>query len=250
MSEACEHKILTHLASSEDAIISDSFEWSLLHGLDHNEVVGAMKSLMVDDYVQSSDIVSTFFVLSSEAEGIVLHGSQEMIVMSTLLTSGEGEEGDNGECKRGLTLADLQEKLGSEVCKIGMGNCLKNKWAKKEADRIIPLKNNIDEIVDEVKVALQILVDNQGKADVLNDKVCFPLSFMIFLFSYLSNKKKCLILPFLCFFEKKIYTEGYFNAQKKKISYSSNKEILYNYSCLRICTYSYKESCRSYERDA
>jgi len=129
MSEACEHKILTHLASSVDAIISDSYEWSLLHGLDHNEVVGAMKSLMVDDYVQSSDMVSTFFVLSSEAEGIVLHGSQEMMVMSTLLTSGggggggeeEAEVGESGQCKRGLTLAELQEKLGSEVCKIGMG---------------------------------------------------------------------------------------------------------------------------------
>jgi phenylalanyl-tRNA synthetase alpha chain len=182
MSEACEHKILTHLASSVDAIISDSYEWSLLHGLDHNEVVGAMKSLMVDDYVQSSDMVSTFFVLSSEAEGIVLHGSQEMMVMSTLLTSGggggggeeEAEVGESGQCKRGLTLAELQEKLGSEVCKIGMGNCLKNKWAKKDADRIVPLKNNIDEIVDEVKVALQILVDNQGKTDALDDKVCFP----------------------------------------------------------------------------
>jgi phenylalanyl-tRNA synthetase alpha chain len=187
MSEACEHKILTHLASSADAIISDSYEWSLLHGLDHNEVVGAMKSLMVDDYVQSSDIVSTFFVLSSEAEGIVLHGSQEMMVMATLLSSGGGggeeEVGESGQCKKlGLTLADLQEKLGSEVCKIGMGNCLKNKWAKKDADRIVPLKNNIDEIVDEVKVALQILVDNQGKTDALDDKVCFPFFLVVCLF--------------------------------------------------------------------
>jgi phenylalanyl-tRNA synthetase alpha chain len=178
MSEACENMILTHLASSSDAVISDSYEWSALHGLDHNEVVGAMKSLMVEDYVQSSDLVSTFSVLSSEAEGILLHGSQEMMVMAALL---DVEEDGQQKCSRGLTVADLQQKLGSDVCKIGMGNCLKNKWAKKDGDRIVPLKNNLDDVVDEVKASLQILVENKGSMDALGEKVrfshCFPVVF-------------------------------------------------------------------------
>ena len=168
MSEACENAILAHLASSDDAKISDTYEWAGANGFDHNDVVGAVKSLMVDNYLQASDLATNFFVLTPEAEGILSNGSQEMLVLAALLESGSDA---------GLSVAELQAKVGSDVCKIGMGNCMKNKWAKKDGDRIVPIKK-LDEVSDDVRASLKTLVDAEGRVDALDDKVNFVHSFV------------------------------------------------------------------------
>ena len=88
-------------------------------------------------------------------------------MLTSLIASGEG----------GLSMAELQEKLGKDVCKIGMGNCLKNKWAKKEKDgRLVAI---VGEVKDEVKEMLGVLKEGGGAAGVLDDKVSFNLCFVI-----------------------------------------------------------------------
>lgn len=78
------------------------------------------------------------------------------------------ERGDEG-----LSLAELQEVVGKDVCKIGMGNCLKNKWAVKGKDGRLVASDNAGggEREDEVRELLVKLKEGAGGTAVLDDKV-------------------------------------------------------------------------------
>jgi phenylalanyl-tRNA synthetase alpha chain len=152
-----EAAILTALSTTS---IPDTYEFATQNSLDHNTVVGISKSLEGDAYVTLREISTQFFVLSSEAESILENGSQEVLVWNALRDAGEA----------GLSMQELQEKVGNDVCKIGMGNCLKNKWAKKEKDgRLIAVGSG--EVKDEVREMLGKLKEDGGGAGVLDDKV-------------------------------------------------------------------------------
>lgn len=152
-----EAAILTALSTTS---IPDTYEFATQNSLDHNTVVGISKSLEGDAYVTLREISTQFFVLSSEAESILENGSQEVLVWNALRDAGEA----------GLSMQELQEKVGNDVCKIGMGNCLKNKWAKKEKDgRLIAVGSG--EVKDEVREMLGKLKEGGGGAGVLDDKV-------------------------------------------------------------------------------
>ena len=157
MTEACESAILTHLSSSPDATIEDTFPWSEEKKLPHGSVVGAVKSLMADEYVVSSDLATSFY--TKEAEGILENGSQEMIVLKALVEKGQ------------MGMPALQEAVGKAVAKIGMGNCMKNKWVKKDGADLVALKT-LGEVEDEVQKALKDLVAGKYEKDSIDDKVC------------------------------------------------------------------------------
>lgn len=159
MSEVVEKAILTHLSSGADAKIDDTFVWAAANKLDHNAVVGSVKSLLVDAYVSAEELFTSFYTLSKEAQDVVENGSQEMRVLAALVESGEG-----------LSMPDLQTKVGKNVCKIGMGNCMKNKWAKKDGDKLVALKT-LEEVVDETKDKLKALQDADGNPEgIMSDK--------------------------------------------------------------------------------
>jgi phenylalanyl-tRNA synthetase alpha chain len=155
-----ETAILTALSTSPDASIPDTLVFAEAHSLSHNTIVGTSKSLSTDAYISLSELSSQFYTLTSEAESILANGSQECIVIAALIAAGED----------GLSMTDLQNGVGKDVCKIGMGNCLKNKWARKEKDgRLVA---QVEGVEDEVKVLLGKLKEGGGGADVLDDKVC------------------------------------------------------------------------------
>ena len=156
MTEVCETAILTHLSSSE--AIDDTFPWAEAASLDHLAVVGAVKSLLADDYVIATDLTTTFCTLSKEAETIVASGSQEMQVLKALTEAGK------------LSIPELQQKVGKDVAKIGMGNCMKNKWVKKDGADLVPIKK-ADEVEDSVQISLQALVDANGDPAAVDAKV-------------------------------------------------------------------------------
>lgn len=164
MTEVCEAAILKHLSSAE--AIEDTYPWAEKANLDHLAVVGAVKSLLADDYVSSSDLSTTFCTLSKEAETIIENGSQEMMVLTALTDAGK------------LSIPELQEKLGKDVAKIGMGNCMKNKWVKKDGADLVPLKT-ADEVEDTVQQSLQKLLDANGDVSAVDSKV---RSLLLFLF--------------------------------------------------------------------
>jgi len=160
MTEASETAILTFLASSPDAVIEDTFPWSKEANLDHTAVVGAIKSLLADEYVEASNLSASFYSLTSEGQSILENGSQEILVLKALNETGK------------LSLPDLQAKVGNDVAKIGMGNCMKKKWVKKDGADLVPLKKD-DEVEDEVQGLLKKLAQANFSESGISDKVRF-----------------------------------------------------------------------------
>jgi len=169
--EDCETAILTHLSSSPDAVIEDSYPFSQSSNFDHTKVVGAIKSLLADEYVTSEDIQTQFYSLANdEATSILQDGAQEIRVLKALNASPEGK----------LSLPDLQAAVVDKtIAKIGMGNCMKNKWIKKDGDgKLIALKKD-EEVSDDVQAALKTLQEKDFAVDALDDKVCRKISWVL-----------------------------------------------------------------------
>mmetsp|Transcript_2367 Transcript_2367/g.4408 ORF Transcript_2367/g.4408 Transcript_2367/m.4408 type:complete len:509 (+) Transcript_2367:73-1599(+) len=161
MSDAIEEAILNHLSTASDAVIQDTFPWAASNNFDHNAVVGSVKSLSVEAYVSATELSTSFYTLSEEAQSVLMHGSHEVRVLKALIEAG----------RDGLTMADLQSKVeGKDVCKIGMGNCMKNKWVKKDGDKLVALLD-VNDVTDETQVQLQKVQDANGVLEgVLDDK--------------------------------------------------------------------------------
>lgn len=160
MTEASENAILAHLSSSPDAAIDDTFPWAAENKLEHTAVVGAIKSLLADEYVQASNLSASFYTLTEEGQSILDNGSQEILVLKALNEAGK------------LSLPDLQSKVGKDVAKIGMGNCMKKKWIKKDGGDLVPLVND-DEAEDEVQSTLKKLADTGFAESGIPDKVSY-----------------------------------------------------------------------------
>jgi len=162
MTELCEGAILQHLSNSPDTVILDTFDFASTQSLDHNTVVGAVKSLLVEAYVTSEELSTSYYVLSSEALEILQHGSQEIRVLRALGAATEG----------GLTIDQLVALLGKDVAKIGMANCMKLQWVRKKEDNpsiLVPVMalNLDEEDVDITRRHLSIL--QAGKTAELDE---------------------------------------------------------------------------------
>eukprot|EP00529_Nitzschia_sp_RCC80_P018993 CAMPEP_0113478156 /NCGR_PEP_ID=MMETSP0014_2-20120614/20595_1 /TAXON_ID=2857 /ORGANISM="Nitzschia sp." /LENGTH=505 /DNA_ID=CAMNT_0000371307 /DNA_START=47 /DNA_END=1564 /DNA_ORIENTATION=- /assembly_acc=CAM_ASM_000159 len=157
MAESSETAILTFLSTSPETVIEDTFPWAGSSGLDHTAVVGAIKSLLADQYVAVENLEESFYTLTDEGQSILSDGSQEFLVLKALTESG------------GLSMPDLQAKVGKDVAKIGMGNCMKAKWMKKDGANLVPLKQT-SEVEDTVQKILLDLKDAGFGSDKLSDK--------------------------------------------------------------------------------
>jgi phenylalanyl-tRNA synthetase alpha chain len=156
--EAAEEAILTYLSASPGRVINDTFPWAAENHLDHAAVVGAVKSLLAEDYVATDDLAVQFYALTEEGETTLEKGSQEVIVFRAVLDAGK------------MSIPDLQSAVGKDIAKIGMGNCMKNKWLKKDGGDLVPAKE-LEEVSDEVQKTLQILSDGGFAMDAIDSKV-------------------------------------------------------------------------------
>lgn len=160
--EACESAILGYLASSaEDAVIEDTYEFATSRSMDPQVVIGAVNSLMTESYVASEELKTEFYTLSSEAQEILEKGSQEIVVLKAIRGTEHGR----------LSLADLQTVVGNAVAKIGMANCMKNKWIQKDGTDLVAVAN-IQDVTDVTRDALQKIVDGNYAKDAIDEKVC------------------------------------------------------------------------------
>ena len=157
--EACENAVLTYLSTSEDACIEDTIPWAELHQLDPLVVVGAVHSLLTGGYVAATDLATSFYTLSPEAESILQHGSHEIVVLKAIVSGGK------------MSMEALQDAVGKDVAKIGMGNCLKNKWVKKEGADLVPIVTADAPPDDATQSSLQALADANYAKDAIDDKV-------------------------------------------------------------------------------
>lgn len=154
-----ETAILQYLSSHN--VIENSYPWSESQRLDHEAVVGAVKSLQVDAYVVTEDLTLSYYTLTMEGQGIVEQGSHEILVLNALL---EAES---------LSMPELQKKVGKSVAKVGMGNCMKNKWIKMDKGTLVPLVA-AGQVQDTVQEALKALEEANGDADAV--QVSLPLA--------------------------------------------------------------------------
>ena len=128
-----EQVLLSHIASAGE--ISDTWEFAAANSLDHQAVVGAVKSLLVDAYVADEPLSNTFWTLTDEGREIASKGSPEFQLYSAV------PEG-------GRLLTELQAELPDAV-KIGLGPCMKNKWLKKQGDSVLRIAESVrDETAD------------------------------------------------------------------------------------------------------
>jgi phenylalanyl-tRNA synthetase alpha chain len=114
-----EQLLLTTVQSRGE--IADSWEFAATNGLDHQAVVGAMKSLLTDNYVFEEVLSTTLWSLTEEGSEVMVLGSPEFQVYQAVETI--------------KSFADLQKEL-PEASKIGLGPCLKNNWLKKDGDLV------------------------------------------------------------------------------------------------------------------
>jgi phenylalanyl-tRNA synthetase alpha chain len=158
MADECETSILAYLELSSETVIEDTFPWAESRQYDHLAVVGAVKSLAVDEYVTVHDLSTSFYALTDEGSQILSHGSQEMIVIKALIEAGQ------------LTLSELEARVGKDIAKIGMANCMKNKWVRKSNVDLFPLKQ-LEEVQDETHTLLKLLAERNFQVDAIDDKV-------------------------------------------------------------------------------
>lgn len=119
-----EHLILSKLA--RDGKIDDTYVFSTETGIDHQTLVGVVKSLLVDRYVADEPLSTTHWTLTAEGKDVAAKGSPEIQVLQAVQSAGA----------EGLTVAEVNQSLG-DVAKIGMGVCMKNKWLAKQGDRVV-----------------------------------------------------------------------------------------------------------------
>eukprot|EP01042_Synura_sphagnicola_P012821 gene12821-16300_t len=71
--------ILNTLASLNE--IADTWDFAAQHQLDHQEIVGAVKSLLVDFYVVDHPLSATIWSLTDEGKDVLEKGSPEIQVL-------------------------------------------------------------------------------------------------------------------------------------------------------------------------
>uniref|UniRef100_A0A6I8SB74 phenylalanine--tRNA ligase n=1 Tax=Xenopus tropicalis TaxID=8364 RepID=A0A6I8SB74_XENTR len=152
----------------------DSLELAALLGVEHQQVVGAVKSLQcLGQIIEAEQRSSKKWELSSEGEEIAREGSHEARVFHSLP-------------KEGLLQSELMCRTHTDyykqpIAKVGFSKAMSNKWVRvdKAAEggpriyRLSPLSLcpstfRVDSIEDAVKEKLQLIL--KGKADDVNEK--------------------------------------------------------------------------------
>ena len=134
-----EQLILSAVAKNDS--INDTWDFALQHNLDHQQVIGTMKSLLTDFYVIEEPLSTSYWSLTTEGEQIASNGSVEFKLYESILNSGDA----------GISVQTLQETMG-DLLKIAMGQCMKNKWIKKHGENLIAIAGTIkDEVAENLR---------------------------------------------------------------------------------------------------
>ena len=118
----------------------------------------------MDELIVVDNLSSSFYSLTAEGESILANGSQEFAVLQALEEAGA------------ISLPELEAKVGKAIAKIGMGNCMKKKWIKKDGGNLAPVKKT-SEVTDEVQVLLKKLAEADYSKDARHQHKTWKLRF-------------------------------------------------------------------------
>lgn len=155
-SDALEQALLSRLAS--EGAVEDTWTFAQGLGVDHQAVVGVLKSLLVDQYVVDEPLTVSYWTLTDEGADIASTGSAEFRVYSAVPAEG------------GADLNEIQAQVGEAVAKIGLGPCMKNKWLKKEGERVVRLAADVKDTTREVLLGVQQMTGPVEEEEMKNLK--------------------------------------------------------------------------------
>lgn len=140
-----ESLVLTTL--DEQNQIVDTWDFAASHGLDHQVLIGVLKSLHGDGYVLDEALTTSFWTLTEEGEQTCSLGSPEFQVYNAV------PEAD------GIDMSTLQAALG-DVVKIGLGPCMKNKWLAKQGEKVVRCSSGVHD--ETAQMLAQIKADGNS----------------------------------------------------------------------------------------
>jgi len=127
--------------------IEDTGPWARARGLEHNEALdGALKRLNSYEVLALQTLESRAVALLPDGESALAHGSPEVRVWNALPAEG------------GISKAELDEKLGPLVSKLGHGEAMRLKWIRQDKTTLYRL---VKEVEDTVRNSLAKVRENK-----------------------------------------------------------------------------------------
>lgn len=135
-----ESQLLAELADCQ--CINESSEYAASHDIQHNQLVGVIKSLLAAGLVEGEEQRHASYALTQEGTSYLESGSPEAQVYAATSTEG-------------IPQAELLQKLGP-VGKVGIGQAMKLQWIMLDKSGGQPVvKRKVAEITDGVQKTLQ-----------------------------------------------------------------------------------------------
>ena len=134
--------------------IDNTLDFATKSGFDHNAVIGALKSLVADNYVTMVAEDHEAYKLLAEGEKALKDGSPEAQVYKVVK--------DDGSTKEEI------EQLAGALAKVGLSQCMQAKWLKIDKDKGGKIFKEVAAITDAVQDQLKIIEGGKlpPKADV------------------------------------------------------------------------------------
>lgn len=145
-------QVLQALSQNDQITSSDAFP-----DVSFEAMKAALDRLASRAMVTYKQVDKELAILEPEAETIVSHGSHEARVFDAVSKAMEG-----------LSIQDLEKQIGDKtVCKMGQGKAFKEKWIKKDGDKLVALTDKISDVTRE---QLQVIKDTKTHdAKILTD---------------------------------------------------------------------------------
>lgn len=145
--EAVEDQLL--LALHNNSVVEDSEIWAKDSGLDHNVLVGRIKSLLANELITTQEKDNSEWMLTAEGEEYATKGSPEAQVFAAVPDGG-------------LPVAELKRLLGP-AADVGQKAALAAKWLAVAKDGAAPLLvRKVEGIQDTVQEALRRIREEPG----------------------------------------------------------------------------------------
>lgn len=136
-------QVLEYLAKNESLNTAD---YAKSNNLDHQKIVGAIKSLQTHEgLVDTEQVTTKSFSLNEEAEDILAGGSHEVVLFNAIPDSG-------------ISQSDLMTK--SKYAKVGFSKAMANRWIEvdkstpenpKVIRKVASVKDDVQEILQKIK---------------------------------------------------------------------------------------------------
>jgi len=111
-------------------MIENTEEFSKEQGIPTDQLEPVLKSLLVDEYIALTVLERKLIELTEEGLSYAKNGSPEFQFVSNIKM---GEKVD---------MAEMENRVGAQVAKIGFGKAMKQKWIKKDGDQFERIAQN------------------------------------------------------------------------------------------------------------